>query len=59
MSPNTNLLVRLEDESGINTSNYGIGNNMIAVLDGEQTFALGEYYMADADTYKRMGALIR
>lgn len=51
--PNTNLLVRLTDDSGINTSNYGIGNNMIAVLDGEQTFALGEYYMADADTYKK------
>jgi hypothetical protein len=54
VSPNTTLVVRLEDESGINTSNYGIGNNLIAVLDdGAETFLLSEYYMADVDTYKK------
>lgn len=51
--PNTNLLVRLKDESGINTSNYGIGNNMVAILDGGENFALSDYYMSDVDTYKK------
>lgn len=51
-TPNTTLVVKLQDASGINISNYGIGNNMIATLDGEQTFLLGEYYSAAENTYK-------
>lgn len=54
-SPQTRLVVKLEDESGINISNYGIGNNLIAILDGsdEEVFVLSDYYTADLNTYKR------
>jgi len=48
------LVARLEDESGINISGYGIGNSIIATLDEEETtYVLNDYYISDADTYKK------
>ncbi len=52
-SPSTSLVARLSDKSGINIPNYGIGNNLIGILDGDQTFELGEYYLADIDDFTR------
>jgi hypothetical protein len=49
--PNTELVVKLQDASGINISNYGIGNTLTAVLDGADNFALGDYYEAAADDF--------
>lgn len=54
VQPNTRLIVRLEDNSGINISNYGIGNTMVAIIDNaDEAYLLNEYYKADLDTYQR------
>ncbi len=47
---NTRLVGVLTDESGINLSGYEPGN-LIAVLDGEKTFVVNDYYVADQDDY--------
>ncbi len=51
------LLAKLEDENGINTTG-GIGHDIIAILDGDETnpFNLNEYYQAETDDFTR-GAL--
>lgn len=48
------LIVKLEDENGINTAS-GIGHDMVAILDGDETkpFVLNEYYQADVDDFTR------
>ncbi|MBT8274477.1 MAG: type IX secretion system sortase PorU, partial [Bacteroidia bacterium] len=48
------LLAKLSDENGINTAS-GIGHDIIAVLDGDETnpFKLNDYYLADVDDYQR------
>lgn len=50
-SPDTRLLVRLADSSGINLSAYGIGNSLVAVLDDSVIYNLEEYYQADIDDF--------
>lgn len=51
-NPNTSLVARLHDESGINLSSYGVGNDLIAQLDQEgPVFILNDYYIADEDDY--------
>jgi hypothetical protein len=51
-SPNTYLIANLTDNVGINISNYGIGNSLIAVLDnGMDTYNLNEYYVADTNNF--------
>ncbi len=52
-NPDTYLVARLSDASGINISSYGIGNDIIAELDGEATFILNDYYMSDRDNFTR------
>jgi hypothetical protein len=50
--PDTDLIVKLSDNSGINISEYGLGNSLIAVLDNDiQTFVLNDYYVANTDDY--------
>lgn len=51
-SRNPNLLVKLYDESGINTSG-GIGHDIIAYLssDPQNTINLNEYYQANIDDF--------
>lgn len=50
----TYLIARLQDESGINISGYGIGNSIIAQLDEDDaSFVLNDYYVSDVDTYKK------
>jgi Peptidase family C25 len=50
-SPDTRLIARLSDLSGINISAYGIGNNLIAALDEKHTFVLNDYYESDVNDY--------
>jgi len=48
------LLAFLEDENGMNTTG-GIGHDMTAVLDGNQTnpFVLNDYYQTELDDYTK------
>ena len=50
---NPNLIVKLFDLNGINTSS-GVGHDIIAVLDNDDTksFRLNEYYQANLDDYQ-------
>ena len=52
IKPNTVLLARIFDESGITISNSGLGQDIQAVLDNDSVFFLNEFYVADIDTYK-------
>jgi len=52
-SASTQLVARLSDASGINVANYGIGNNLVAILDDDQVFEVGEYYLADLDDFTK------
>lgn len=51
---NPKLLVRLFDESGINTLSSGVGHDLTATLDGNSynSVLLNDFYIADQDTYK-------
>ena len=48
------LIARLMDENGINTAS-GIGHDMIAILDGDESnpFVLNEYYLAEVDDFTK------
>jgi hypothetical protein len=54
VSPNPLLLVYLSDESGINTSNSGIGHDIIFSLDGLTTnpVVLNGFYQSGPDSWK-------
>lgn len=41
----------MKDNSGINVSNYGIGNNLVAILDQDDAsmFLLHDYYQSDVN----------
>jgi hypothetical protein len=47
------LLARVADESGINTTGNGIGHDIMATLDADntQSFVLNQFYEADIDSY--------
>jgi hypothetical protein len=47
------LLVKLRDESGINTSTSGLGHQLTAILDdSKDVIVLNDYYSSLKDTYK-------
>ena len=48
------LLVKLEDENGINTAS-GIGHDIVAILDGDETnpYVLNDYYQTEIDDFQR------
>ncbi|MGA3286491.1 MAG: type IX secretion system sortase PorU [Bacteroidota bacterium] len=47
------LIVRLNDESGINTSTAGVGHQLSATISNpDRTFNLSNYYQSDFNTYK-------
>lgn len=50
---NPNLIVKLFDENGINTSS-GVGHDIIATIDSDQanSYNLNEYYVANIDDYQ-------
>nr|MCU0450646.1 type IX secretion system sortase PorU [Bernardetiaceae bacterium] len=43
------LLVHLADDQGINITGAGLGHELLATLDGQQTFVLNPYYLAQPD----------
>ncbi|WP_299125715.1 type IX secretion system sortase PorU [uncultured Winogradskyella sp.] len=47
-----NLLAKLQDDNGINTSS-GIGHDITAIIDGDETnpIVLNDYYQANIDDY--------
>lgn len=53
---NPTLLVKLRDESGINTTGIGIGHDIVATLsyqnEKDQTIILNEFYQATLDSYQ-------
>lgn len=53
VGPSSMLLVKLEDESGINISNIGFGNELLMYLNENEAIALNEYYEASIDTYQK------
>lgn len=51
--PDPVLLVNLRDSSGVNTSGYGIGHDIVAVLDtASQYFVLNDFYTATLNDYR-------
>ena len=48
------LLVKLQDENGINTAS-GIGHDIVAILDGDEVnpYVLNNYYVTELDDYTR------
>lgn len=48
------LIAKLQDENGMNTAS-GIGHDMIAILDGDESnpYVLNEYYQAEVDDYTK------
>jgi hypothetical protein len=50
---NTQLIVKLADANGINVSNAGIGQDIVATLNGTTTFILNSYYIADKDDFTK------
>lgn len=54
VSANTTLFVLLEDESGLNIANFGVGNDLTAILDNDvAVYELNEYYTAEANDYTK------
>ncbi len=53
--PFPTLLVQLEDSSGINSSGYAIGHDIIATVDNDQdkSFILNNYFETDMDSYTK------
>lgn len=56
-SSNTQLIALFSDKSGINISSFDFGQGLVATLDNEKTFEVGEYYTALKDDFTR-GALV-
>jgi len=53
VGPNTSLVAKLEDASGINISSRLEGKNLTVVLDDTATYVVNQYYLADKDSYKK------
>jgi hypothetical protein len=47
------LLAYFQDKSGINITDTGIQEGVVATLDGQSSFLLNDYYMADPDDYTK------
>ncbi len=53
VGPNTRIVARLFDESGINISAVPEGNELTASIDNGEIIILNSYYSADLNTYKK------
>ncbi len=53
ITPDSYLVADLNDVSGINISDYGIGNHIVGILDQEEPFILNDYYNASENDYKK------
>ncbi len=53
-SPNTTLIAKLKDDSGINLSGFGEDNTLRAVLDdGQEIFMLTDYFVTETDDFTK------
>ncbi len=52
VAPNPELIVRLTDENGINTSTASIGHGLEARFSNGATISLSEHYRGELDTYQ-------
>jgi hypothetical protein len=52
INSSTLMFIKLQDESGINISGFGVGNSLTATLDEAETFVLNDYYKASVNTFK-------
>jgi hypothetical protein len=53
-SKDTWLITKFSDFSGINISDYGIGNGLVAVLDNDaEVYVLNSYYIAEVDNFTK------
>jgi len=52
VGPNTQLVARLSDESGINTASINTQNNMVATLDGKWSYVINDYYSSDKNSFR-------
>ncbi|MBP9926478.1 MAG: type IX secretion system sortase PorU [Cyclobacteriaceae bacterium] len=52
VGPNTKIVAKFFDESGINISVDPTGNEITASIDSGSTFSLNEYYYANLNNYK-------
>ncbi|GAB4332712.1 MAG: type IX secretion system sortase PorU [Flammeovirgaceae bacterium] len=52
---NTYLYAHLEDESGINNTGFGIGHDLMAILDGDEdnAFILNSFYTTEKDSFTK------
>jgi len=50
---NPSMLAYIFDEHGINTVGNGIGHDILATLDDEQSFVLNNFYEAELDDFQR------
>lgn len=50
---NAVLVAFIHDASGVNISNYGIGNTMMAILDDDKTYIVNDYYESETDDFTR------
>lgn len=57
VGPNTTLVVRLEDENGINISKRDKNHNLTALLDDSTMYVLNDYYVSNLNDYSRGFAL--
>jgi len=54
VSPSTQLVAKFTDASGINISNYGIGNSLTAYLDNDAAvYQLSDYFVAAQDDFTK------
>lgn len=53
IKPNADLLLLLEDESGINISTSGIGQNISATLNDSVTYSLNQFYSTELDNFQK------
>ncbi len=53
--PNAELIVKLFDESGINTVGAGVGHEILLVVNGDESGAqdIGESFVSEPDSYQR------
>ena len=47
------LMALIEDESGINTVGSGIGHDILAILDDDNTFVINDYYESELDNFQK------
>jgi hypothetical protein len=52
VGPNTKIVAKLSDESGINISSDPTGNEITASIDNGIPFILNDYYYSNLDNYK-------